>query len=153
MLVKLTKYQVSYYWPLIKQAVDGIDVPRNNPDMGKRRREVLRKLLIEELLCWVVVRDDGEGNSRISAFMITGTLTNELEGFKDHYIYILYTLPKEVIKIREWQENFETLKKYAKGIGCDRVTGGSYYKRVIDMAKVMGFDTNFTFVSYDLSQD
>ena len=150
MLVKLTKDQVANYWPLIKQLLDAVDLPLTRGDKNKRNKVVLRRLLIEDMICWAITRQDPETlTASLQGFFITSEVTHEV-GYDYLYIDFYMTLPDADITGKEFVGVTDTLIEYATNKGYDAVLAHSNVPRVINLAEKFGADSSFRVLMWDL---
>lgn len=149
MLARLTKEQISAYWPIFKEALDTIDLPITRGDLNKRNKRILRGLLADELICWAIIRYDEESKVEFHGFFITGKI-EELSGFEVLTLLFYYRFPDSDLTGKEFMDAWESLLEFAKGRGFNAIVAYSNVESVINLAKKMGADSSFRVLLWDL---
>lgn len=138
MLIRLTIEQVATYWPDIHRAVS-LSLPPIMKGEGERMNKILESLLIENAQCWASV--DRE-TKEMDGLVTTAVMEDTLSGAKSLMLYTIYGYRPTIA--RSWKEGFETLSKFAKSQGCNRIIGFSNEKALMKRAKVLGVNFDYS---------
>lgn len=141
MLVKMTPEQVSTFWddigPCIEQALPpATDAPE------ARLNKILESLLLGVAECWASY--EVADRFILHGVVITTVRTDELLGYKTLLIYAVYG--SGVSTRKHWEEGYECLRKYAKGMGCTSMTAFSKVPQICKMVKALGGDTSYRYI-------
>lgn len=144
MLTKLTYEQVSQFWDIIKYAVENSLPPivGEHPDKMSR---ILSAALCGRLEVWALHKD-----RRFEGIMVTKFIYDDASDTKNLLIYCVYGY--RPVTGREWLEAAKVLFKYAKSKGCIQVIGYTNVQHIIKLAKTVGGDDTYTFVSADINR-
>jgi len=143
MLVKLLPEQIPKHWKTIQ-----LSITEAAPPFVKLTEDTfsnnLKALLIGEMECWIVCKDDGKP----VGIMLT-TFTNDFcFGTKSLLLYSLWTIGGTSRKI--WLDGWETIKKYAVGSNCQLIISYSNSPPIIEMAKMTGAEAEMTFLKWEV---
>lgn len=145
MLTKLLPEQIAKFWPIIKYAVEESLPPlaKDHPDKMSR---ILSSALSGSIDVWVAyTRGD---KIKVEGIILTTFTHDEVSGTKSMLIYCLYGY--EVISGSSWIEGIKSLKKYAKSKKCSRIIAYSSNSNVIEIARRLGANAEYTFLSFDI---
>ena len=144
MLVKLLPDQVSRNWDTIGYAIEN-SLPPIVDESDERMNNILLALLDGRMDCWVSLNGDGKINGVVS----TTIMYDDLSGVRSLLIYSIFAF--EWSEEEAWSEGLETLRKYAKGNDCSRITGYTEFDSIIQRVKDMGGEAKQMFISLPLS--
>lgn len=138
MLIRLQEGQIAEYWPEIKVAIN-MALPPILKGEGDRTNKILESMLVGNAQCWVSVNRDSK---KMDGVITTAVVEDMLSGAKSLMLYTIYV--DGVSMASSWKEGFETLSKFAKSQGCNRLVGFTKERRILERAKLFGIDTSFT---------
>jgi hypothetical protein len=141
MLIQLLRTQVSDYWPLMEPHIVK-SIPPLGSSMGAN--QILYSLLIGMAQCWLFMDKNQE---KTEGFIITTSIT-EISGTRTLLIYIAILLDKEAKVV--WEEEFDTLKKYALDTQCTKIAAFVANEKIIAALEKQGANTKFTYVNMNL---
>jgi len=147
MVVKLEPDQIAEYWDMLKVAILGALPPTvsNNGDLANN---ILENMLAGGLDCWVVY-NDRSGIKKIS-LIATTTISDDLcSRTRNLLVYTVFGVTPATGK--EWQEGFETLAKYGRSKGCSKIIAYTDVESIKKIARILGGDTRYTFISIPIS--
>jgi len=143
LLLKMLPEQVSDSWekfaPLIEKSL-----PPVVADRRKRMSNVLRAILKEELIVWVYY-DSNENERYVTTTQIR---TDEISLSKNLLIYSLTGLGK--VNPTEITNGIKTLKRYAKGNGCNTIIGYVNDLGIMRLLEQQGADAEFAFLQLEV---
>ena len=148
-VTKLLLEQVSAFWDIIKYAIEQSLPPIvvNNPEALNR---ILSSILCGKTEVWTeYVKEEGK-DSKFECIFLTQFIYDEPSGTKNLLIYSLYGY--EEIDSGSWARALITMVKYAKEKKCDQIVAYSSVPIVIEMAKSVGWNTDYTFLSGNVSE-
>lgn len=141
MLLRLEPDQVNRYWSVIERAILEALPPVAVEDEGLLPN-ILKNLLSGNMQCWVVTK-----KKTIYAMLVT-TPQFEIGGTKNLLVYTLYGFDN--LDMETWKEGFNSLKKYAKSIGCKSIVAYSNVERIIQVCRLLGGETEYTFITLEV---
>jgi len=145
-LSKLTPDQISRFWDIIGYAIEQ-SVPPFSYEHPDRMNRLLVAALCGKIDVWAgYTREDDR--VRFNCVCVTQFLYDEPTDTRSLLIYALYGY--SVTYFPEWKQMMHTLTKYARAKGCKRIIAYSKVSSVIDLAKKLGADTDYTFISFDV---
>ncbi len=145
MLTKLLPEQISKFWPIIKYAVEESLPPlaKDHPDKMNR---ILSAALSGRLDVWASY--EKAEKIRLEGIVVTSFVYDDASGTKSLLIYCLYGY--ETASGGSWFSGFDALKKYAKANKCSRIIAYSSNPDIIEIARRLGADAEYTFISFNL---
>ena len=146
MLVKLLPEQISEYWDIIKYAVENSLPPIANEAYDKMNR-ILEALLCDSMQCWVLYSEI-EDKRKLEAVVVTTLSTDLSSGVRSLMVYSLYGFSD--LSDEAWKSGYETLARWGKGLGCNRVTAYTDVPKVCEVVKNLGGEARYMFVSLPL---
>jgi hypothetical protein len=148
-LNKLLPNQVQDYWDVIKYAIEQSLPPivGGHPD---RMNRILAAALADKVDIWLSYVRDLEGNAKFEGVALTKLLYDEVSDTKNLLIYCIYGY--EVVDKGSWIEGLSGLVKYAKSKDCSFITAYTEFPNIISLAKRLGADTRYTFLSFNVNQ-
>ena len=148
MLTKLLPDQISQFWDLIKNAINESLPPTvgGHPD---RMNRILTSLIANKIDCWASYKRTEDMNS-FEGLLLTQILYDDASNTRNLLIYCMYGY--ESVDSESWNEGLRTLIKYAIGKGCNQVIAYSNIPNVINLAKRLGADTEYTFISFNVDE-
>lgn len=146
MLVRLLPDQVAKFWDIIKYAVEESLPPTVSKNIDNMQN-VLIGCLDGSIEVWAsyLKKDD---NIKLNAVMLTQFLYDKSTKTKSLLIYCIYGYNN--ITRDFYIEGLDILKKYAKARGCTQIVAYSDVPLIINLAKQLGAETKYTFISFDL---
>jgi hypothetical protein len=132
MVVQLLTTQIPLFWEAIKTAVVKADEVPEKETSGYLV-EMLLDLLSSKTQCFV--RQDEAFN--IQSILVSRMLVNRVTGKATAEIQCLYSFVE--IKTERWVNEFDVVKKYYTGLGCQSIEFLSKNPRVWQLAKQIGF--------------
>jgi hypothetical protein len=142
MLIAVLPTQVSEYWPLIKG-----DIESSMPPIGDYgsydTNSILFHLMVNRMRLWLYT--DEKQNTK--GFVVT-TILSDVSGVKTLLLYNVVILDTNVVV--DWKKEFETLKTYAKHIGCSKIGAFVINENILAVLKVANIDTRFVFAHLNL---
>jgi len=148
MLTKLLPDQISKFWPVIKYAVEESLPPIAQGEHPDKMNRILSGMLSDKLEVWASYRHLEDGVIKFEGLMITQILYDDASNIYNMLIYAIYAYDSTTLET--WLEGYETLTKYARSKGCTNLIAYSSVQRIINIAKKLGADTSFTFISFPL---
>lgn len=146
-MTKLLPDQISRFWPIVKYAIEESLPPTVGEHPDKMNR-ILSSTLSGGLDVWVsYTRGD---MIKINSIVLTKITYDDASHTKNLLIYCLYGYGE--ITEESWKEGFGALAKYARSKGCSKVTALSSIPYVIEVAKNLGAETDYTFISFNLDK-
>ena len=144
MLIRLLPKQVSDHWDEISDHIKESLVPTVDvtPDL---MNNILAALLSGKMVCWVSVFDE---SSRINSICVTQVLYDDASDTKSLLFYSIYSINN--MSEEEWKSGFETLRVYGKKLGCKKVIAYTNLDYIIDIAKMLGGEAKYTYLSIPL---
>ena len=148
-VTKLLPEQVTVFWNVVKFAIEQSLPPIaiNDPEATNR---ILSSILCKKTEVWAeYVKGEEEGN-KFECIFLTQFVYDEPSDTKNLLIYSLYGYDE--IDSGSWARALITMVKYAKEKKCNQIVAYSSVPRVIEMAKSVGWNTDFTFLSGNVSE-
>jgi len=146
MLTRLLPDQIAKFWPIIKYAVEESLPPIVGEHPDKMNR-MLSAMLSGKLEVWASYK---KPNNKFEAIVVTQFLYDEASNTRNFLLYCLYGY--EQIDSASWTEGWIALAKYAKAKGCHSIMAYTANAHLIDLAKLYGGNTDYTFISLDLDR-
>lgn len=145
---KLLPEQISAFWDVIKFAVDESLPPvvGEHPDILNR---ILSAALCGMVEVWAEYTKEGD-NVKFEGIAITQILYDDPSGTKNLLIYSLYGY--NPIDPGSWARTLVVVAKYAKEIGCNQIMAYVTLPHLISLAKGLGANTDFTFVTFNVDE-
>lgn len=145
MLLRLLPEQVTAYWGIIKEAMEK-SIPPIVGDNENRMNNILAAFLANHLICWASYQKGDKVN--INAFMATTINSDYISGTKNLLIYAIYST--EETHLKDWEEGFEALSKYARSINCDSIIAYSKEPKILSLADKFKGDASYRFIKFPL---
>lgn len=146
MLTKLLPDQISKFWPIIKYAIEESLPPVVGEHPDKMNR-ILSACLSGKLEVWASYK---RAESKFEAIVITQILYDDASSIYNLLIYCLYGY--STVSSESWTEGYIALTKYAKSKKCQSIVAYTANPFIVEMAKKYGGDTDYTFISINLSK-
>ena len=148
MLTRLIPEQISKFWDIIKYAIENSLPPIVNESPDKMNN-ILTSLLSDKSQCWVSSTLEGN-NRKFEGVVITRVLYDDASDTKNLLIYCLYGY--ELVNNDSWLKGLITLTKYAKSVGCSQIVGYTDIDYVVKLAKELGSESSYHFISFDINK-
>lgn len=146
MLVRLLPDQIARFWDIIKYAVEESLPPVVSKDIDNMQN-VLTGCLDGSLEVWASYSKK-DNVTKLEGIILTQFIFDRATKTKNLLIYCLYGYNQ--FSKDSWTSGIESLKKYAKAKGCSQIVAYSDVPLIINLAKQLGADTKYTFISFDL---
>jgi hypothetical protein len=142
MLIALLPEQVSAYWGAIKLTIEQSAPPtaRKNLDMNK----VLECVLSGRLQVWTLVNEEG----KVLLILTTTVAEDFCSDGKSLMIFSIFGLG--TVGPRNWKEGFETLKRHAASLGCDKIVAYTTEDVVRKLVRYFGGDDSYTYLRLEV---
>lgn len=137
--MRLAPEQIHKDWDAISQAIEASLPEFSSRGDSMRIHQVYKALMNESAECWLLSQGD--------APYVLGVVYAYVDDFtkdKNLLIYALYGY--KPIAYSVWTMVFKTIKEKAKSYGCNRLIAYSNLDRVIKIAEVLGWNTDFRFM-------
>ena len=147
-LVKFTPGQVAENWQYLEPGIRTALPPFTYED-PERMNNIHQALLSGLIDCWV-------GNIQVNGswkpygFMLTTLSEDTISGVKNLLIYVVYSYSK--IPLKEFEANIGTIVSHAKNLGCHRIVAYTSVPKLLAIAKELGGDTDYRFVTFDIAE-
>lgn len=145
MLNRLLPEQISNFWNIIKYAIEE-SLPPTIGEHSDKMNRILSSALAGNIDVWASY-EHGETN-RFEGIVVTQFLIDEPSNTKSLLIYCLYGY--EQVNKASWLQGLNAIAEYAKANGCSKVIGYTSSPYIVKIAKSLGADTNYTFISFSL---
>lgn len=146
---KLLPEQISAFWEVFKYALDATLVPitKEHPDKLNR---ILAAALSGKIELWAgYVKEEGKP-SKFEVIGVTQFLYDEPSDTKNLLIYALYGYNQ--VDPTSWARMLAALSRYAKEKKCNQIIAYTKVPHLINVAKGLGADTDYTFISFDVDE-
>ena len=147
MINRLMPDQISKFWPIIKYAVEQSLPPVVGEHPDKMNR-ILSSALCGEIDVWVSY-NKGE-NNKIEGIILTEFLFDMPSGTKNMLIYCLYGY--EEVSDESWVYGISGLARYAESRQCSRIVTYTDVPYMINLAKQLGGEANYTFITFEVNK-
>jgi len=148
MLNKLLPEQISKFWPIIKYAIEQSLPPITGEHPDKMNR-ILSSSLCGEIDVWASYVKEGEG-VKLEGIILTQIIYEHVSFTKNLLIYCVYGYAETTNDT--WILGLGGLAEYAKAKGCSAVIAYSSNSHVIEIAKKLGANIDYTFISFGLNK-
>lgn len=147
-VTKLLPEQISAFWDVIKFAIEESLPPIVNDHPDKMNR-ILSAALRGTIDVWAEYTKEGE-NVKFEGIALTQELYDEPSETKNLLIYCLYGY--NPIDPGSWARTLVVIAKYAKENGYSQIVSYSSIPHIINLAKGLGGNTDFTFISFSVDE-
>jgi len=148
MLTKLLPEQVAEHWSVIKYAVEESLPPIVGDHLDKMNR-LLASALSGKVDVWASYKRVEEG-IKFEGIVLTELLHDDVSNTRNLLIYCLYGYVD--VDKQSWIEGMKILAGYAKSKYCSRVIAYSSLPYIINLSKLLGANTDYTFISFDVNK-
>jgi len=151
LVTKLLPEQVSAFWSVIKFAIEESLPPIVNDHPDKMNR-ILSSCLRGTTEVWAEYVKEGKENEQIKfeGIALTQVLYDEPSESKNLLVYCLYGY--NPIDAGSWARTLVVITKYAEGLGCNQIIAYSDVPHIINLAKGLGGNTDYTFIAFDVEK-
>ena len=139
-LLLLNRNGIEQHWEEIRRVAE-FSTPPEESFTDEGALVLLESLQQETAQAWMLVEE-----GYVRGVALTQLRTEPAMGTNN--LIILGILSMERISITLWREGLKTLKKFATAKGCAYITGFTTVPGVVEVAKRMGGDLDFTFVRF-----
>jgi hypothetical protein len=147
-LNKLLPDQVSQYWDIIKYAIEQ-SLPPAIGDHPDKMNRILAAALADKVDVWMIYQR-GDVEVKFEGIALTKILYDDASDTKNLLLYCIYGY--EPLSNKDWQEGLVGLVKYAKSKDCSFITAYTEFPKIVSLAKHLGADTRYTFLSFNINQ-
>ena len=148
LVVKLLPEQISAFWDVIKFAIEE-SLPPIVSDHPDKMNRILSASLRGTIDVWAEYVKEGE-NVKFEGIALTQMLYDEPSETKNLLIYCLYGYGP--IDPGSWARTLVVISKYAKEKGCSQIVTYTSVPHLISLAKGLGADTDYTFISFNVDE-
>lgn len=146
MLIRLLPEQASEHWDEIKVAINAA-LPPIAGMQSDRMSNILSGILTEDITVWISTEKREDANL-ITGIVLTNFTYDKPSGTKSLLLYCVYGYGQG--RLESWSEGYETLRKFAKGQGCNRIIGYTDVESIKKYAASIGAETRYTLISFNL---
>jgi len=143
MLIRLLPEQAANCWDDLKGAIKEA-LPPVVGMQSDRMQNILTALLLEELIAWISV----DKEKVVDGIVVTSFVVDKCSGTKSLLLYCLYGYGE--VARSSWEEGVETLRRFAKHSGCQRVIGYTDVPSLIKWVEKVGGETRYRFLSVEV---
>ena len=147
MLTQLIPEQISNLWDIIKYAIEQ-SLPPNVVDSPDKINKILSACLSGKIQVWASY-ERGESN-KFEGIMLTKFLYDDVTEQKNLLIYSVYGYSE--ISQDSWINGLKALTKFAISRNCSMIVAYSNVEKIIQVVNNLGGDSNWHFLSFDLSK-
>jgi len=138
-LIRMMSNQVSMHYKILDHAI------RQSLPKEWLKESVINNifddLLADKMQAWVYKDDE---RTRATGVLVTLIRNDSYTDEKELVIYVLYGFHQMLDEF--WVSGYDTLKKFAKGAGCTRITAYTKVRAVVERARQLGGDVDTTFL-------
>ena len=135
MIVRILPVQIPQLWEAIKSVYVQVE-EINKEDTPFYLNELLHALLNEKAQCFIRLGDD----RTLLGMLITRILIDKVTGRKSLFIQPLYSWKR--VEDKEWQDDFNFVKEFAKHEQCKRIYFESGNPKIWQLTEKLGFREN-----------
>jgi hypothetical protein len=146
---KLLPEQIAAFWDVIKFAVEQ-SLPPLVYDHPDKMNRILSAALRGTIEVWAEYTKDEDKPPRFEGIALTQELYDEPSGTKNMLIYCLYGY--NPIDPGSWARTLSVMTKYAKEKGYSQMIAYSSVPHVVNLARGLGANTDYTFISFDVDE-
>lgn len=148
---RLPPEQACAIWPLVRRALEE-SVPPNIKVKDDFFVKNLDDITNGVKVVWLGVDNNNNNKEMLLAITI---ITNDIDS--DNRNVVLYSLygMSEDEKVVGWmmREGLLTLLNYAAANNCNKVCAYTAFPKIVELAKRLGFDTQWTFLSMEVPNE
>lgn len=144
MLLLLMPEQINNCWEDIKEGMNKA-LPPGAPD---RDQKLLAKILTGIVQVWISYYRGQDEKPIVDGTVLTSIVEDHVHDTRSLLIYALWAADKT--HTSTWQEGSAAMVKYAKGRRCSRIIGYTDDETVLGLAKTLGFEAKYTFVTLEI---
>jgi hypothetical protein len=148
MLTQLLPDQISKFWPIIKYAVEAALPPITQGEHPDKMSRILSGMLSGKLDVWASYKHQEDGVTKFEGIVVTQILYDDASNIYNLLIYAIFAY--ENTTPDTWTDGYETLVKYARSKRCTNIVAYSSVPHIVNLARGLGADTNFTFISFPI---
>ena len=148
MLQMIMPEQIPAFWGSLEEMLRKA-LPIIPGETDEKYNNILTKLLEGVMTCWVAYHEE-DGEKISNGIGITMVINEIITETKSLLIYAMATLEGKNASLQDYQEGIEALRKYAKSLGCNRVTSYTDNEYLVNMAKNIGGVSSYTFIAFPI---
>ena len=150
LVVKLLPEQISAFWDVIKYAIEQSLPPIVNDHPDKMNR-ILSAALRGTIEVWAeYIKEEDDTKIKFEGIVLTQILYDEPSETRNMLIYCLYGY--NPIDPGSWARTLVVVAKYAKERRCNQLIAYSSIPHVINLARGLGANTDYTFISFNVDE-
>lgn len=138
MLVRAMHYSIANSWPLLKRVIRDNPMPLMKTS-NKELTKILERLMDNSITCWFGLEDN-----KVHTVILTEVLEDQATGTRNLMIVTISIIEK--VSADEYLSMLETLRKYAKGLGCVNVFCYSSNEKLSKLFEEYGADTSYKLI-------
>jgi hypothetical protein len=142
MLVKILPETVNRSWDLLKRVLVNCAMPLSKLDDEGLVR-VFEKLLSGKVTCWY-----GYSDEKVNTVVLTEILDDQPSGTRNLMVIAVSIIEK--VDPKDYVDMFETLRKYAEGLGCANVFCYTSNEKLGKLFDTYGANTSYKLVKFEL---
>lgn len=143
-LLLLNSNGVERHWEEIKRVAE-MSTPPDEEFTDEGALILLDNLQQEKAQAWVLTED-----GRIKGMALTQVRVEVAFGTAN--LIVLGVLSQEGIGMPLWKKGLVTLRRFAHSKGCSYITGFTLSPGIVEVAKRLGGDTDFSFVRFKVEE-
>lgn len=134
MLVQMSRELVANHWSELKEAL-AVALPPTVRVDNEKLNGVLASIMRDDLQVWGLGSEKG-----LTAIVATTVTFDNISGERSLLIYSLFGM--KLISQEEWLDGLVTLRLYAKAKACNMIIGYTSVRRIVDIVKELGGNTD-----------
>jgi len=146
MLVRFFPHQVAEHWESILKEAIRAGLPPIAGESDEKMNNVLKNILIGNLQCWVSYLPESNIPNGV---VCTKIAVDDISETRSLLIYCLSSFDKTMQET--WESGIETLCKFGAGNGCEMGYAYSNVPGILNIARRLGAETEYTYISFPLS--
>lgn len=152
MILQMDTAEIMQRWPQIAEAI-GKCLPPYTYASAERMGNIQRAAMRGDVQLWKVLgerraRADGNFEIVLLGLLVTAWDFDAISEVRNLSIYALYGISYMADDI--YAEGLDVLRKFAKAHGCHRIVALTAEPRLIELAKQVGGDTQYSFLSLEV---
>ena len=142
MLVRAMHQAIANSWPLLQKVIRDNPMPLVKMDK-KGLTKILERLMNNSITCWFGLEDE-----KVHTVILTEILEEQATNTRNLMVVTISIIEK--VGADEYLSMLETLRKYAKGLGCVNVFCYSSNDKLSKLFEEYGADTSYKLVRCQL---
>lgn len=147
MLLQLLPDNIARQWPVIAESIKASMPPFAPSLTSEQLAGALQRALVGDLQVWVMCEETSAG---VSIDAIGTTLVSVDQISKEQCLLIYSLTGFGLISEEKWRGAWETLRQYAREIGCSKVMGFTDNPTILHVVDMLGGQTSCRFVELEV---